>query len=164
LGRSPVEVSATGGAFLQPGVEDVAFISLRYSGGVLGTIEASWLNPKKVRRITVVGSQRMATWDDLDPAAPLAVYEKGAALQEYGDFGEFLRLSMWDGDIRLPKVPADEPLRLQAESFLRSIRAGECEQSDAGQALSVVRSLEAVVSSLQQKGAPVPLQDEVRSP
>lgn len=150
LGTEPVEVLATGASFLQPDVEDVVFISLRYPNGVLASIQASWLDPKKVRQITVVGSRRMATWDDLQLTGPVAIFDKGAVAQpDSGDFGEFLRLSMWDGDIRLPKVAADEPVKLEAMSFLDAIDRGVVERSDGTFAVGVVRTLEAIAASIK---------------
>jgi predicted dehydrogenase len=150
LGTEPLEVLATGASFLQPDVEDVVFISLRYPQGVLASIQASWLDPKKVRQITMVGSRRMATWDDLQLTAPVAIFDKGAVAQpESGDFGEFLRLSTWDGDIRLPKVAADEPVKLEAMSFLDAIDRGVAERSDGAFAVGVVRTLEAIAVSIK---------------
>jgi predicted dehydrogenase len=154
LGAEPETVSATGAAFLQPDVEDVVFVSLRYPGGVLAGVQASWLDPKKVRQITVVGSKRMATWDDLRLTAPVAVFDKGAsAVQDYGDFGEFLRLSTWEGDIRLPKVSSEEPLKAQARHFLEAVTGGRVRRSDGPFAVGVVRTLEAVAASIRAGGS-----------
>jgi predicted dehydrogenase len=152
-GAQPQAVSATGAAFLQPDIEDVVFISLRYPGNVVAAVQASWLDPKKVRQITAVGSQRMATWDDLQLAAPMAIFDKGArAVPEYGDFGEFLRLSTWEGDVRLPKVGSEEPLRAQARQFLQYLGQGRVERSDGAFAAGVVRALEAVAASIRSGG------------
>jgi predicted dehydrogenase len=154
LGAEPESVSATGAAFIQPDVEDVVFLSLRYPDGVLAGIQASWLDPKKVRQITAVGSKRMATWDDLQLTAPLAILDKGAsAIQDYGDFGEFLRLSTWDGDIRLPKVRSEEPLKAQARHFLDAVLGGPVRRSDGAFAVGVVRTLEAVAASIRAGGS-----------
>jgi predicted dehydrogenase len=154
LGAEPEEVLATGASFLQPDVEDVVFVALRYPNGVLTSVQASWLDPKKVRQITVVGSKRMATWDDLQLTAPIAIFDKGAVAQpESGDFGEFLRLSMWDGDIRLPKVRSDEPVKLQALSFLDAIEHGVVQRSDGAFAVGVVRALEAIAASIRAGSA-----------
>jgi predicted dehydrogenase len=153
LGSLPIEVTATGAAFVQPGIEDVVFITLRYPGGILANIHASWLSPRKVRQITLVGSRRMATWDDLELVTPVAVFDKGAtAQQEYGDYGQFLRLSMWDGDVRLPKIVADEPLKVQNRAFLAAVRSGRAERSDGAFSLGVVQTLDAVRRSLAQHG------------
>ena len=130
VGDVPASVNAVGGAFLQRGIQDVVFVNLSYPDGQLASIHASWLNPKKVRQITVVGSQKMATWDDLQLGTPVAVYDRGAnAATETPDFGEQLRFSMWDGDVRLPKVDPGEPLRLQCEYFYRAMHEGHFELS-----------------------------------
>jgi predicted dehydrogenase len=98
----------------------------------------------------------MATWDDLQPTTPVAIYDKGASAdQDYEDFGEFLRLSMWDGDVRLPKVHFDEPLKAQATRFLRCIRDGRADHSDGMFGLSIVKALEAITTSMQRGGSPV---------
>jgi predicted dehydrogenase len=154
LDAQPEAASATGAAFLQPDVEDVVFISLRYPGNVVAGIQASWLDPKKVRQITVVGSERMATWDDLQLNAPMAIFDKGArAVPYYGDFGEFLRLSTWEGDVRLPKVGSEEPLKAQARRFLDYLECGRIERSDGAFALGVVKTLEAVAASIRSGGS-----------
>ena len=158
LGSEPEVVSATGASFVQPGVEDVVFVSMRYPGNVLASIHASWLDPKKVRQITVVGSRQMATWDDLQLTTPIAIYDKGAnTVQDYEDYGEFLRLSMWDRDIRLPKVDFVEPLKAQAIDFICSLEDGHTGLSDGMFGLKVVKVLEAIDSSMQQGGSPAPV-------
>lgn len=155
-GAEPVTVSANGASFLQPGIEDVTVITLRYPGNVLATIHTSWLNPKKVREITVVGTRQMVTWDDLQGSAPVALYDKGASsTQEYGDFGEFQRVSMWEGDIRLPKVESVEPLRLQALEFIRAIEENRPSRSGASFARGIVEVLEAIGKSITRGGEPI---------
>jgi len=149
MNSEPEVVSATGGSFLQPGIEDVVFISLRYPGNVLANIHASWLNPKKVRQITLIGTQKMVTWDDLELNTPIAIYDKGVnKTQERGDYGEFLRIAMWDGDIRLPKVKAEEPLKAEAVYFLQAIRKGSVGRSDGRFSAGVIKVLEAISASL----------------
>jgi len=161
LGSEPEVVSATGASFVQAGIEDVAFISMRYPGNVLSNIHVSWLDPKKVRRITVVGRRQMATWDDLQPTSPIAIYDKGAmTVRDYGDYGEYLRLSTWEGDIRLPRVRPDEPLKLQAVEFLGWLRNGHTPQVETGHlgsdfSLGIIRVLEATDASMKQGGSPV---------
>ena len=149
LGSEPVEVQAMGAAFLQPGIEDVVNIAMKYPGNVLASIQCSWLDPKKVRQITLVGSKRMITWDDLALSNPVAVYEKAVETnREVGDYGEFLRLSMLDGDVRLPKVKPEEPLRVQAQAFIAAMCNGRATVSDGAFGLGVVRTLERVQRDL----------------
>lgn len=149
LGAEPMEVQAMGAAFLQPSIEDVVNINLRYPRGILATVQCSWLDPKKVRQMTVVGSKRMITWDDLALANPIAVYEKSIETHiEVSNYGDFLRVSMLDGDVRLPKVKSDEPLSTQNRAFVRAIREGTQPLSDGSFAAGVVRTLEKVSRSL----------------
>jgi predicted dehydrogenase len=154
LGSAPDAVSAAGGSFLQPGVEDVVSLSLRYPNNVFATILVSWLSPKKVRQMTIVGTKRMVTWDDLDLATPIAVYDAGAeATTGPSDYGEFLRVSTWDGDVRLPKVAFQEPLKAQAKAFLQALVDGKVTRSDGQFSLGVVRTLDAASKSLSGNGA-----------
>jgi predicted dehydrogenase len=155
LDSEPIEVSATGASFLQANVEDVVSISMKYPDNVFATIQASWLNPKKVRQITVVGSQQMVTWDDLQLGAPVACYDKRANLKvQYADYGEFLRVSTWEGDVRLPRVGTEEPLKMQTRYFLNAVQKGSIQISDGNFAVGVMRTLQAIACSLQQKGKP----------
>jgi predicted dehydrogenase len=156
LGCEPTSVSATGACFLQHGIEDVVFISLKYPQGVLANIHTSWLSAKKVRQIQVVASRKMLTWDDLKLNSPLAVYDRGAiASPEYHEYGEFLRISTWDGDVRLPKINLEEPLKAQARVFLEAVRNRTLSISDGRFGAGVVRALEAVDESLRAGGAPM---------
>lgn len=155
LGSEPESVSAIGGTFLQSHIEDVVFSTLRYPGNVLANIHSSWLNPKKIRQIIMVGSQKMLTWDDLELSTPVAIYEKGAtAINEPSDYSEFLRISMWDGDIRLPKIPIEEPLKVQNRHFIDSIEQRiDVERSGGRFGLGVVGVLESISQSLSMNGA-----------
>jgi predicted dehydrogenase len=159
IGSAPVEVSATGACFLQSGIEDVVSISLKYSDKVFATIQASWLNPKKIRQITLVGSQRMLIWDDLHLSAPVACYDKRANVtRRYDDYGEFLRVSTWEGEVRMPKVDAEEPLKVQTRFFLDAIRKGSAERSGGEFSLGVVSVLEAIEASMRKSGRPIRIQ------
>jgi predicted dehydrogenase len=151
LGTEPVEVQAMGAAFIQPGVEDIANITMKYPGNILVSIQCSWLDPKKVRHLTLVGSKRMITWDDLALSNPVAVYEKSVQTNPEGTgYGEFLRLSMLDGDVRLPKVQADEPLRAQDSAFVRAVHDGKVPRSDGVFGTRVVRTLLMIENAMRQ--------------
>jgi predicted dehydrogenase len=156
LDSVPVEVSAVGKAFLQPGIQDVAVMTLQYPGDVVASIHVSWLDPKKVREITVVGESRMATWDDMATMGPVTVFDKGVLKKprEYADFGEFQLLAR-EGDVTMPKVPREEPLRMQARAFLEGLDAPEKLRSDGRFAAEVVRVAAAVNESMSMGGAPV---------
>jgi predicted dehydrogenase len=172
LDGEPEVVSATGASFVRSGVEDVAFVSMRYPGNVLANIHVSWLDPKKVRQITVVGRRQMATWDDLQPTSPIAIYDKGAmTVRDYGDYGEYLRLSTWEGDIRLPRVRPDEPLKLQDAQFLEWLQDGHIHNGHSGHCdaqftLGIIRILEAISISMENSGTPVSVRrkEGTRSP
>jgi predicted dehydrogenase len=161
LGGEPVEVMAAGGKFVQAAVEDVVFITLRYPENRLAHVHASWLNPKKVRQLTLVGSSGMLTWDEMDPRSPLAVYDCGAKVDESprdcADYGEFQRISMWNNEVRLPKIGGKEPLKEMCRQFLGAIDSGTVARSDGRFSEGVVRVLEAVNQSLALQGTPVAL-------
>jgi len=157
LETEPVELSARGEAFLQPGIHDVAFITLSYPEQVLVNMHVSWLDPKKVRQVTVVGDKRMATWDDLSSAEPIRLYDKGVSREPYyEDFGQF-QLLTHEGDVTIPKVNLYEPLKMQARQFVKSIEQGDVVASDGKFAVHVVRVLEAVETSMGAGGKPVRL-------
>ncbi len=141
LDASPEQVVAKGGTFLAHSVEDIAFISLSYPGNVIANIHVSWLDPRKVRQITVVGDKKMAFWDDLNTSEPIRLYDKGV-IQEpyYSDFGEFQLLPR-EGDVVSPKIKMQEPLKLQASHFLECVRERKTPLSDGENGADVVRVL-----------------------
>ena len=145
-GEEPTECSAVGESYMREGVEDVVFCFLRFPSGVSAHLHLSWLDPHKSRRFTVVGSKRMAVFDDMETERKLTVYDKGFD-QDYQNFGEYIQRS---GDIWCPKVPNDEPLRLECRHFLESIRDGGEPRSGAESGLRVVRVLEELQRSLER--------------
>ncbi|MFI5337892.1 MAG: Gfo/Idh/MocA family protein, partial [Opitutales bacterium] len=138
LGRLPTEVSATGSSVLQPGIEDVAFLTLTYPGGIVCHAHTSWLNPRKVRQLTVVGDHKMAVWDDMNNLEPIRYYDKGVIADHYHSFGEF-QMILRDGQITIPKVRMTEPLQQQDAGFLDCIRTRRPPASDARFGFAVVR-------------------------
>jgi predicted dehydrogenase len=157
LDSEPQLVSASGACFLRKGIEDVVSIVLRYPGHILATLHASWLHPHKTRRIAVVGTRRMATWDGLEQENPLVLYDKGARAEVDGK-ARTLPASgpMWDREITRPPIVPAEPLKLQAAHFLTRIRKREfAGLSDGRFALGVVRVLEAIGDSIKANGSPV---------
>jgi len=143
LGGVPIDVSARGGAWLSRDCEDAAFISLTYGGNVMVNIEVSWLSPKKIRELTIVGSKQMAVLDEISRDFPLIVYNKGAARsQEYSDYGDFLKISMWEGDATMPRFAFDEPMKLQDRDFIDAIKHDRQPLCDGRFALGVVQVLE----------------------
>ncbi|HTK28603.1 MAG TPA: Gfo/Idh/MocA family oxidoreductase [Vicinamibacterales bacterium] len=152
FGRSPNWVSASGSRLLGTDREDVAFITLEYGDATLAHVHVSWLNPQKVRTITLVGSHRMVVWDDMQPLEPVRVYDKGLKDEPYYDsFGEF-QLKLRDGDILVPKINSQEPLKTQAEAFVRRLTDGTPTASESASGVRLVATLEAVRQSLAAGG------------
>jgi len=143
-GEEPYEVEARGESYMRPGIEDVVFGFLRFPSGLAAHLHLSWLDPHKERRLTVVGSRRMATFDDMELERKLTVYDKGFD-EAAGSYGEYITRS---GDIWSPRVPNREPLRLECEHFVESVRDGTAPRSDGASGLRVVRVLEALQERL----------------
>jgi predicted dehydrogenase len=155
LDAMPTSVSAWGTACVQQGIEDVAYLSLRFPGDILTHIRVSWLDPCKTRRITVVGSKKMVIYDDVEPQEKIKVYDKGVKIIRHTDtFGEF-QFAYHYGDIVSPYLRLEEPLRLECSHFLECIREGKQPQTDGYNGLRVVQILEAAQQSLQSSGAPI---------
>ena len=134
---------------MRQGVEDVVFCYLRFPSGLAAHLHLSWLDPHKERRFTVVGSKRMATFDDMAIERKLTVYDKGFE-QDYRNYGEYIARS---GDVWNPVVPNDEPLRLECRHFVDCVRSGETPRSDGESGLRVVRVLEELQRSLADRSA-----------
>jgi predicted dehydrogenase len=143
-GEEPSECQARGESYMQAGIEDVVFCFLRFPSGLAAHLHLSWLDPHKERRFTVVGSRRMATFDDMDLERKVTVYDKGFD-ERVGSYGEYITRS---GDIWSPRVPAVEPLRVECEHFVACVRDGRTPRSDGESGLRVVRVLEALQQSL----------------
>lgn len=156
----PVEVSARGEAFMREGVEDVVFAHIRFDSGLVTHLHLSWLDPHKVRRMTVVGSERMATLDDMALERKLSIWDNSfASLSD--TYGEYITRS---GPVHSPMVLNTEPLRLECAHFIECLRTGERPHTDGVAGVRVVTVLEALQASLDRQGAAVPvsLQDDFR--
>lgn len=159
LNQRPSWVSAQGACFLSAKVEDVAFATLGFEAGVIANIRASWLDPRKVREITVVGSGRMAFFNDLETQEPVRIFDKGALREpSYETFGEF-KLVTRSGDVVSPAIPASEPLKNQCQHFMRALTTRQPVLSDGADGLRVVEVVVAINQSIAQRGAPVVLRD-----
>ncbi len=145
IDEEPVECLAHGSSFVREGVEDVVFCYLRFASGAVAHLHLSWLDPHKERRLTVVGSKRMATFDDMQIEGKLTVYDKGFD-EDVRSWGEYIARS---GDIYSPRVPNVEPLRVECEHFIECIRTGHTPRSDGHSGLRVVRVLERLQRSLE---------------
>ena len=142
--EEPWEVSAHGESYVQEGVEDVVFCFMRFPSGLSAHLHLSWLDPHKERRFTVVGSRRMATFDDMAVEGKLKVFDKGFDQGSRG-YGEYITRT---GDIFSPSIPNLEPLRLECEHFVECVRTGRRPRSDGLSGLRVVRVLEELQRSL----------------
>jgi predicted dehydrogenase len=143
-GEEPCEVAARGESYMRQGIEDVVFGFLRFPSGLAAHLHLSWLDPHKERRFTVVGSRRMATFDDMELERKVTVYDKGFD-EDAGSYGEYITRS---GDIWSPRIPNREPLRIECEHFVACLREGTRPRSDGEAGLRVVRVLEALQERL----------------
>jgi predicted dehydrogenase len=145
-GEQPDELDARGECYMQSGIEDVVFAFLRFPSGLAAHLHLSWLDPHKERRVTVVGSRRMATFDDMRLERKLTIYDKGFD-EKVGSWGEYIARS---GASTSPRIAASEPLRLEVEHFADCIRNGATPLSDGASGLRVVRVLEGLQAALDR--------------
>ncbi|HEX9691540.1 MAG TPA: Gfo/Idh/MocA family oxidoreductase [Gemmatimonadales bacterium] len=152
LSEIPESVAAQGRSYLQPGIEDVVFMTMTFRSGALAHVQMSWLDPHKERRLTVVGSQKMVVFDDMQPREKLKIYDKGVSRPpDYASYGESLAIR--EGDVIIPRVPNVEPLRAELEHFTRVARGEEPPRVTVEQGIAVVRILEAASRSMRADGA-----------
>ena len=159
LNKRPLAVAATGAGYLRKSVEDIAFITLKYPGGVIGHIHVSWLDPKKVREITMVSKERMVTWDEFGSPGPVMIHQRSVVWDRvYDTFGEF-QLLRREGDVIVPCIPSGEPLARQAAAFVeRCAGSGADKKGNARDGAAVVDILGGADRSLAQDGALVEIE------
>jgi predicted dehydrogenase len=153
------QVSASARSVFQSGVPETAFITLTFARGTTANVQVSWLAPRKVRQMVVVGAKRMIQYDDTASDEPIRIYDRGmdfSAPSAPASFGEY-QLTYRSGDVVSPRVEAAEPLGLELADFARAIRTGCEPQSNASLGLEIVGVLDAAESSLRRHGAPVTL-------
>lgn len=154
LGEEPLDVVARGSAFLQGSVEDVVFADLRFPGGRMAHVHVSWLDPHKLRKFTVVGSQKMVVFDDMEASEKVRIYDKGVdragEVVSYGD-----ALTVRSGDILIPKISLQEPLAIECRHFVECVRDRKPPLTGGEDGLRVVKVLAAAQASLERGGAPV---------
>jgi len=156
LGQRPSQVSAHGHAYLQAGVEDVVFVHMDFPDGKMAHVQLSWLDPRKERRLTIVGSRRMVEFDDVHSTEKLRIYDKGYDRPPtFTQFGEYLTVR--HGDVHIPRVDLTEPLGLECRHFVECIAEGRAPRSGAAEGLEVVRVLAAAQESLERGGATIAL-------
>jgi predicted dehydrogenase len=153
MGEAPEEVAARGECYVRDDVEDVVFCYMRFPSGLAAHLHLSWLDPHKERRITVVGSKRMATFDDMALDQKLTVYDKGFD-PKHASYGEYITRS---GETRSPAISNTESLRVECEHFVDCVRTRARPKTDGASGLRVVKVLDALQRSLDQGGATVSL-------
>ena len=161
LDAEPITASAVGGSWINAGVEDAVFATLRYPNGVLVNLHSSWLNPRKSRDITVVGDRSMLTLDDMNLNEPIRIYDKGVTDETFtpafiDTFASF-RAGLREGAITIPRVGLGEPLRAECDHFLECIADGTAPMTGGPEAISVVRVLEAIERSAKHGGREEPV-------
>jgi len=157
----PIKTSAKGITYLQDGLEDVVFMNLDFANGKCAHIHTSWLDPNKVRKMTIVGSKKMIVYDDVSNDAKIQIYDKGITkktisddLGSYDNFGKF-QLIHRAGDLLIPKIDFIEPLSAECKHFIECINTKRRPLTDGENGLEVVRILEAAQKSLKSGGLPV---------
>ncbi|PJF40391.1 MAG: gfo/Idh/MocA family oxidoreductase [Phototrophicales bacterium] len=159
LGAEPVSANVDGVSCVTDGHVDLAYISLRFPNNIHGHIEVSWLSPRKIRQVTVVGKDRMLFHDDVEPVEKIKVFDKGVdGPPPYTETLEQFHWSYRHGDVTIPYLKWYEPLRRQCEEFVDCIVTGRTPQTDGFNGLRVVNVLEAIDKSLQNGGAEQPVE------
>jgi predicted dehydrogenase len=163
VGETPIAVNCRGCAHITPGVEDVTMICLSFSKQRTAIIHNSWLDPRKIREMTIVGSKRMIVYDDMAPIEKIRIFDARVETPpHYDTFAEF-QYAYHYGDVYAPYVKQEEPLRSECQHFLDCIKNGTTPLSDGKNGLDLVRILEASSKSLQLGGAPVELSAQQES-
>jgi predicted dehydrogenase len=144
LDEDPVEAVALGQSLLKTGVEDVVFCYLRFPSGKIAHMHLSWLDPHKMRKMTVVGTEKMAVFDDMELDRKVTVYEK-SPWKPVDTYGEWQTRT---GDIHIPKIPTDEPLKLECRAFLSLVEGEGDRRRVARDGARVVRALDMLTTSL----------------
>lgn len=150
LDSTPESVTANGYSYIQPEIDDVGFITLRYPGSVVANIHVSWLNPNKIRKTTVVGSKKMLVYDDVSSLEKIRIYDKGVdVVPHYDTFGEF-QLSYRYGDISIPKLNDEEPLKVECQHFIDCVSHGDTPRSGGMDGLEIMLALDAAGKSISE--------------
>jgi predicted dehydrogenase len=156
LGATPTDVAARGQCYLRKGVEDVVFLTMNFGGQAMAHVHVSWLDPHKIRKLTIVGDRKMAVFDDLESTEKLRIYDKGAQVtQDYNTFAEYVGLRF--GDITLPYIKVGEPLQIECRHFVDCVSTRKQPLSDGQDGLRVIQVLDAAQRSLRLNGEPVSL-------
>ena len=152
LDQQPQTVCAIGTSHINPAIEDVAVLTMKFSESLIAFVQTSWLDPDKIRKMTVVGSKKMLVYDDVQPTEKIRIYDKRVEKPKYYDTYTEFHYSYKYGDIVIPKINGAEPLRAELDHFIDSIDNNETPLSDGENGLHVVQILEAAVDSLHHGG------------
>ena len=165
MGESPRSVNCRGSAHVTPGVEDVTSMSLTFGGNRSAIVHSSWLDPRKIREMTIVGSKRMIVYDDVAPLEKIRIFDARVERPpHYDTFAEF-QYAYHYGDMYAPYVKQEEPLKAECQHFLECVREGKRPLTCGEKGLELVRILEAASVSLRQNGSPVHfVEEEIRRP
>ena len=154
IGMQPEYVTAAGQSYLRKGIHDVVFVTLYYPDDIMAHLHVSWLDPHKIRKITIVGDKKMAVLDDMETTEKLRIYDKGVDFTpSYGDYAESLSVRI--GDIYIPKIDMVEPLKVECQHFLDCVEKGVKPLTDGYHGLEVLRVLEAAEKSLKENGGAI---------
>jgi predicted dehydrogenase len=157
LGTDPVSVSAHGACFIHEGISDVVYATMKFPGRIMAHMRLSWLDPRKTRQITVVGSKKMVIYDDVKNLEKIKIYDKGVkAIRRTHTFGEF-NFAYHYGNVVIPHIQLQEPLRVQCQHFLDCIAEGKQPLTDGYSGIRVVHVLEAAQRSLSDSGRMEPV-------
>lgn len=151
LSKDPLWVSASGKDYLQKGMEDVVFLNFEYPDDILFNLNCSWIDPVKVRKLTVVGEKKMAVFDDMQPEDKLTIFDRGVELNNDPNFAN-LQIVVRTGDTIIPKINKTEPLKEVVLSFIKAINNQNSVYSDGLSGLKLVKALSAAQQSLQKEG------------
>jgi predicted dehydrogenase len=155
MGEVPCTVNCQGNANVTPGIEDVTNMTLQFPGGGFAMVHNSWLDPRKIRDMTIVGSRRMIVYDDLEPLQKIKIFDMRVERPpHYDTFAEF-QYSYHYGDMYAPYIKQEEPLKVQCQHFLDCIQSGQTPITSGERGRDLVRILEAASESLKQGGAEV---------
>jgi|HubBroStandDraft_4_1064222.scaffolds.fasta_scaffold30378_2 predicted dehydrogenase len=159
LDRPVTQIAVAGQSVFQDGVPETAFLNVNFSGGATANVQISWLAPRKMRQMVVVGSRRMVQYEDTSSDESVRIYDRGldvSMVEAPATFGEY-QLTYRSGDIVVPRIEAAEPLGLELADFANAIRTGAEPRSNSRLGLEIVRALEAAHLSMARAGDPVEL-------
>jgi len=151
LGLEPDSVTAVGKSFLRKGVEDLVFVTLQFPDGIFAHLHLSWLDPHKIRKITIVGDKKMCVFDDMEPVNKLKIFHNEAIRQEKFDFYDEEYVKLKEGGVDYPILPKTSPLRLECEHFVNCVLEGKTPLSDGRDGLRVIKVIERIQQALDKR-------------